>query len=231
MVTIFDVTGFDNDGNDHSNDFLASDEGFFSPDELVGLPNFYLKHLNFAESQAIGATGTGLFQPFLNMNGDATLLGFNTDENINGAYTAVNLDTKDIGTNALRLGDIPIIYLDLDGNGTAEGYYQINLDINENNANQVSLEELQLFTSSSQATLATYHFDEGAPLAFSALDGFTLRFNLDASNEANEMTLSDEGAGQGKEDYIFYFPISTFAGALSTDYVTLFSQFGPTPPR
>ncbi len=230
----FDVTAKDNDGTNANPDpegdnLTAADTGFFDPSDFAGVQSFYLKHLNTFESSAIGATGTGLFNPFLNMNGDSTLLGFNTDDKIVKAHDDAGLDISDPNTDALRLGDIPIIYLDLDGNGTAEGYYQINLDINENINKQVSLDELQIFTSSSSATLSQYRFDNGDALAFSAADGFTLRFNLDASDESNRLILSDDGAGQGKEDYIFYFPISTFSGVSSTDFVTLFSQFGPTP--
>ena len=47
-------------------------------------------------------------------------------------------------------------------------------DINENVNTDVSLEELQLFTSSSSATLTNYRFDDGDDLAFSASDGFQL---------------------------------------------------------
>ena len=139
----FDVRDFDDDGIDHSNDFTASDEGWFTPDDFPGLRDvyrFYLKHYNVDESNEIGATGTGLFNPFLNMNGDSTLRGFNTNDNIVKAHKDADLDISDPNTDAIRLGDIPIIYRDLDGNGLLEAYYLINLDINENVNTDVSLE-------------------------------------------------------------------------------------------
>src|SRR4051794_19349835 len=72
----FDVRAFDNDGADHTNDFNSTtDEGWFVPTDFATLGAtypFYLKHYNTAESAEIGATGTGLFNPFLNMNGDST---------------------------------------------------------------------------------------------------------------------------------------------------------------
>ena len=228
----FDVRGFDNDGANHSNDFdPVTDEGWFTPDDFGDLADayrFYLKHYNTAESAEIGATGTGLFNPFLNMNGDSTLLGFNTNDDIKKPHSDAGLDISDPNTDAIRLGDIPIIYRDLDGDGFTEAYYLINLDINENVNTDVSLEELQLFTSSSSATLTQYRFDNGDDLAFSSSDGFQLRFDLDADAD-NKLILRDDGAGQGKLDYTFYFPVELFAGALSSDYLTLFSQFGPNP--
>ena len=187
----FDVRAFDDDGADHSNDFNSTtDEGWFVPTDFSTLGAtypFYLKHYNTAESAEIGATGTGLFNPFLNMNGDSTLIGFNTNDDIKKPYTDAGLDISDPNTDAIQLGDIPIVYKDLDGNGTPEAYYVINLDINENVNSEVSLEELQLYTSSASAVLADYH--GGSPLAFANNPGdpatdFTLRFDLDAGGDA-----------------------------------------------
>jgi len=226
----YNVKTFDNDGKDHTNDFTNTDEGWFTPSFFTGLNSlysFYLKHYNFDESAEIGATGTGLFNPFLNMNGGSTLLGFNTNDDIKKPYTDAGLTISDPNTDAIQLGDIPIVYKDFDGDGQLEGYYLINLDINENVNKDVSLEELQLFTSSDPATLADYQ--SGGGIAFSAADGFTLRFDLDA-NADNKLILEDDGAGQGKQDYTFYFPVSMFSGSSPTDYLTLFSQFGPEPP-
>ena len=243
----YDVRPVDND-NLHNDDFSGNDLGWF-PKSFFGGPmglntsqlsTFFLKHLNADEGNEFGATGSGVFKPFLNSdtaNNGGPLAGinwgFNTDDKTSdGAFAAANLKMNDSSTKALRLGDIPIIYLDLDPSvaGT-EAYYQIGLDINENNANEVSLEELQIFTSAGHgATIGDYRFDDGETLAFRASDGYTLRFNLDATAENNELTLSDVGAGQGKLDYIFYIPVVSFNGAKSSDFVTLFSQFGPTPP-
>ena len=234
----YDVRGFDDDGANHTNDFNSvTDEGWFVPADFTPTSTtypFFLKHYNTAESAEIGATGTGLFNPFLNMNGDATLLGFNTDDDIKKPHTDAGLDISDPNTDSIKLGDIPIVYLNLDGLPGLEAYYLINLDINENVNSEVSLEELQIFTSSASATLADYHFDEGAALAFASNGGdpatdFTLRFDLDSGGD-NELLLRDDGAGQGKLDYTFYLPVSLFAGASPNDYLTLFSQFGPTPP-
>ncbi|MFM5884289.1 MAG: hypothetical protein ACKOQ3_02970, partial [Novosphingobium sp.] len=239
MPTPINVINFDttlgNPSDPFADDYNAGDAGWFTPTYL-GMP-FYLKHYSTDESQFIGATGTGLFNPFLNMNGDSTLRGFNTDIDYSNSVISANaLDISNPNTDALRLGDIPIVYRDLNGDGVVEAYYQINLDINENNATQVSLEQLQIYTSHAYATLPDYHFDASNPdtsLAFAnnpgdAATDFVLRFNM--RDTGTFLILRDDGAGQGKLDYAFYFPVAMFAGAAPTDFVTLFSQFGPTPP-
>jgi hypothetical protein len=233
-MTDINVTAFDNDGTNGNPDpegdnETATDTGFFDPTELGnGIP-FWLKHLNQFESSV---SGTGLFSPFLRMNGDSTLRGFNTDQVINaGAQNSLQLDiVNNAATKAIRLGDIPIVYRDFtnDGIDNPTAFYQINLDINENVNKEVSLEELQIFTSSVQATSGLYRIDDGDSLAFRASDGFTLRFDLDATAD-NKLILRDDGSGQGKDDYIFYIPVAVFGNASPNDYVTLYSQFGPTP--
>ena len=55
-----------------------------------------------------------------------------------------------------------------------------------------------------------------------------MRFDLDATGD-NKLIMRDDGAGQGKLDYTFYLPVGLFTGSNSNTYVTLFSQFGPTP--
>ncbi|MBS7669564.1 hypothetical protein, partial [Croceicoccus gelatinilyticus] len=243
-MTDYDLRFFDEDEIDDNYTYGA---GFYGPDlpdgtdpeanNLDGFP-FYVKHLNFDESQAYGATGTGLFAPFLNINGGETILGFNTDEKVSGQN---GTDISDPNTNALQFYEIPIIYLDLDHDGSLEAYYQINLDINENNRLDVSLEELQFYVSSpgdgvngtGYATLDDWN--EGGTYAFGG--DFELVFDLDDldgngvadDGTGNTLILSDQGAGQGKQDYIFYFPVEMFGDVAPDDYLTLYSQFGPDP--
>jgi hypothetical protein len=227
-VRATDELGSNSNPDPDGDNLTATDLGFFDPDELGNDIPFYLRHLNQFES---AATGTGNFSPFLRINGETTIRGFNTAENIsNSGQTAAGIDHVNPDTNAIRLGDIPIIYLDQtdDGINNPTAFYQINLDINENTNKEVSLEELQFFTSSSAATLANYRIDNGDALAFSAADGFTLRFDLDATAD-NKLILRDDGSGQGSSDYIFYIPVAVFGNATPNDFFTLYSQFGPTP--
>ena len=85
-MAAFDVRAIDDDEDDHSNDFTASDEGWFTPTDFPGLNavyDFFLKHYNKEESDDLGATGSGLFDPFLRTGNNVvagTSIGFNTDE-------------------------------------------------------------------------------------------------------------------------------------------------------
>ncbi|WP_216635608.1 hypothetical protein, partial [Croceicoccus bisphenolivorans] len=243
MLKIFDIRKTDNDGNSFN---YTSGDGFYGPDvttqtwtNIDPLP-FYVKHLNFKESQDYGATGTGLFAPFLNINGGSTILGFNTDQDVPGSDKSTDISNPN--TNALQFYEIPIVYLDLDGNGTPEAYYQINLDINENNNIDVSLEALQLYVSEAgdgvngtgYATLDD--FIVGGTRAFAGdfqivfdLDDLDLDGAVDNGGDGARMLLSDLGAGQGKQDYIFYFPVEMFGDVDPEDFLTLYSQFGPDP--
>ena len=246
MPISFDVRATDDD-DDFSDNYTAFDLGFYTPlyFEQGGIEylDIYVKHLNAAERD--GASGTGLFAPFLRMNGDSTLQGFNTsveiknndqnDNNLDIDFSGDNNYGGDGHTRLIKLGDLPVIWLDLNNDGEEEAYYQINLDINENNQNEVSLEEMQIYTSSGIIpTLDDYQLggetnaaDKGD--AFLADDGFIKRFDLDDNGDI-ELLLRDDSTGQGGNDYYFFIPVEKFAGASADDYVTLYSQFGPTPP-
>ena len=240
MPIEIDVRPVDDDDDLTDNYSVLTDLGFYVPADLNDL-DIYVKHLNAAERD--GASGTGLFSPFLRLNGGTTLQGFNTSVEIkSGDQNANNLDIDFSGDNTyggdgqtvpIKLGDIPIVWLDLNEDGTPEAYYQINLDINENNANEVSLEELQIYTSSTIPDLSDYQLGGTTDAAnkgdaFLGSEGFIKRFDLDANGDA-ELTLRDDSTGQGGNDYFFFIPVSVFDGANSTDFVTLYSQFGPTP--
>ncbi|TNE61237.1 MAG: hypothetical protein EP341_00785, partial [Sphingomonadales bacterium] len=211
---------------------IDPDDGNAPVEEDLGI---FIKHLNFDESQAYGSTGTGIFNPFLNMNGGTTLTGFNLSSNSQAENTANGTDIKDPSTNAIQMKDIPIVFLDPDGGGT-EAFYIINLDINENTNLDVALSELQIFVSGAEANFTDYIYDtDQSGLAFdNTTQTYSLVFDLDSEDTGGDKTmiLSDLGAGQGKQDYIFYIPKELFddAGATSDSFMTLFSQFGPTPP-
>ncbi|WP_057882455.1 DUF7507 domain-containing protein [Tsuneonella troitsensis] len=141
-------------------------------------------------------------------------------------------------TQALRLGDIPIVFKDFtdDGIDNPVAYYEIRLDINEENNEgidstgepnrELALTEMQIYTSSRQAVLEDYDPDNYEDRALG--DDFNLVFDLDADGD-NTILLFDSNPGGGKDDYIFYIPLSTFEGASPDSYFTLFSQFGPSP--
>ena len=256
MTTFFNLTGTDEFGVFDViklDNYTLTDLGFFGPGIITANPDsnlnplqLYVKHLN--QNERDGASGTGLFAPFLRMNGDATLQGFNTDAEIPKNGQPPNQDDNHLDidfsgdnnlggsghTVALKLGDIPIIYRDLNLDGTPEAYYQINLDMSESSEDlsEVSLEELQIYTSPRTATLADYQLGalsdaSDKPDAFGGV--FIKKFDLDSGGVDRELTLKDVSSGQGGSDYEFYIPVAAFAGSSPDDYITLYSQFGPDP--
>ncbi|MFN6934723.1 MAG: SpaA isopeptide-forming pilin-related protein, partial [Tsuneonella sp.] len=185
-------------------------------------------------------SGTGTYTPFLNQNNnDPASQGFNTDDNdATAPNNDAGLDMTDSGTQSIRLGDIPIVFKDFtnDGIDNPVAYYEIRLDINEetndgvdgsgNPRGELAITELQIYTSSRQATLEDYQ--EGSYETRALSNDFTLRYDLDAGGD-NTILLFDSNQGGGKDDYIFYIPVSSFGDAGPDSYFTLFSQFGPDP--
>ncbi len=202
-------------------------------DEDAALETLFIQQLGVGSSLT---SGTGSYIPFLNQNSnDASSQGFNTSDGLAKAPgNGAGLDMSNTGaTTAIQLKDIPIV-IGPDG----QRYYEIRLDLNEENNSGtdasgapnrlLSLTEFQLYWSDGQATLADYNAVTFENRAFDAVDGFHLGFDLDA-NDDRTIVLRDSNPGGGKDDYVFYIPIDSFAGALPTSNVTLFSQFGPNP--
>ena len=91
-------------------------------------------------------------------------------------------------------------------------YYEIRLDLNEDNSDgapPITLEELRLFYSAAAADGDDFDND------FADL---TEVFNLDGS-----LLLTDINTGSGTDDYRFLIPVSLFPD--STAYFTLYSEF------
>ncbi|TCS17526.1 DUF11 domain-containing protein [Caulobacter sp. BK020] len=155
-------------------------------------------------------SGTGIYSPFLGIDdNDGDEKGFNTDA------TGV-LDTDQSKTSSLTFNDIPVKII----NGVE--YFEFRLDLNQTNANTlISLTSLKLYYSSAPATGANY------VSATHELDSdFTKVFDLDSGGDTR-LLLDAHSSGSGNDDYVFFVPVSAFAGAdFSADYITLFADFG-----
>jgi len=187
-------------------------------------------------------TGTGVIKPFLTVQQKGNERGFNTD------VTGV-LDTKRLGTpgpggwtRTIKLGDI--------GSTSIGGinYLQFLLDINQVANGNISLDQIQFFTSSVDLgtvsnTLTEANGGSGGPgnggndalISFgaSATEVFRLN-NLENNDPTNTLKGSlaqntelwiDSGRGSGSGDIYLYVQSSLF-GTDPNKYVTLFSQFG-----
>src|SRR6476619_6085523 len=127
-----------------------------------------LKSLGSASVEYIGSSadnqssGTGIFDPFVRLQGGPIEKGYNT----NGA---VAFDTKSgTWTHAIKVNAIPVVDCDGVGPGTATCWELFN-DINENNtAKRISLNVVQIFFSNS-SILSGY--TSGTPPTFSSPSG------------------------------------------------------------
>ncbi|MBZ9847267.1 hypothetical protein LB565_04590 [Mesorhizobium sp. CA14] len=153
------------------------------------------------DATTIGS-GTGNYDSFLRLQATGIEEGFNTDQNGNV------LDDKSSFTHSLQYGDIQSI------NVGGIDYIEFRLDLNEsNNANngEITLEDLKIYISSTDATLADYN---------NGFAGFTTVFDL-----SDPQLLIDANHGSGTDDYRVLVPVSLFKGATADSYVTLYSSF------
>lgn len=150
------------------------------------------------------ATGSGAFDAFLRVQDSPNEQGYNTSTN--GI-----LDNKDGAfTKDIRITDL----------ATVDGYYSFVIDVNEANSPTnpdalITLDTLKIYTSTSGGQSVTNIAD---------LQG-VLRYDLDAL-EDNTVRYTDGNSGSGQADIAFLIPISAFGGALPTDFVILYAEFG-----
>jgi uncharacterized repeat protein (TIGR01451 family) len=155
-------------------------------------------------------SGTGIYSPFLAIDdNDGDEKGFNTD-------ASGVLDSDASKTSSLTFNQIPVKVID------GAEYFEFRLDLNQTNANTlISLTSLKLYYSGAPATGADYI------AATHELDSdFTKVFDLDGSDDTR-LLLNAHSSGSGNDDYVFYVPVSSFAGAdFSSDFITLYADFG-----
>lgn len=166
--------------------------------------------------------GSGVVDPFLTVQNNGTEAGFSTDAPTND----LPLDTKRAEgngqfTRTFAVGDMMTVLV----NGTS--YYQFFLDINEPAAGSmesISLDYLKIYT-----TAGAFALGGMTTLAdLEALASLTLRYSLDGADD-NSLILHYDvfGSGSGKfRDMELLIPITSFAGASTTDRVVFATQFG-----
>jgi len=152
-------------------------------------------------------SGTGVFPAFVQVAGNNL---------VKSAYnTGVN-GTLDNGSSptfnhSIQVSDLVLVTIG------QTSFYVFALDINENNnaANDqyLSLDDIIVATGTVQNPSTT------DPLALG-----TVRYNLSDGNVIGLNYALQPGSGAG--DMFMLIPVANFAGALSTDYVYLYSKFG-----
>jgi hypothetical protein len=178
------------------------------------------------------ATGTGLFNPFVNVKTNKTIVqGYNTD------YRPLQFDEESPWTDSIPLSDVPYFLY--------EGvlYREFQLDINQTNANpEISLDEVQIWLGGLDAKNIT-GFVPGATITdFGTFPGFNLQevYNLDKGGDNHIKLDASLSAGSGKRDLrllvpdAFFEPYDEECAYLGTgceQYMVFYTKFGINYPN
>jgi uncharacterized repeat protein (TIGR01451 family) len=156
------------------------------------------------------ASGTGLFDPFVRLQGSPTEKGYNT----NGA---VAFDTKSgTWTHAIKVNAIPLVDCDGGGSGTATCWELFN-DINESNSTKrISLNVVEVWFTTN-ANLVGYVDPTGFP------SGATKEYEFNG-----DILINDVNQGSGRGDLRYLIPTAGHTWGTDT-YFVLYSKWGVTP--
>jgi len=157
------------------------------------------------------ASGTGLFDPFVRLQGSPTEQGFNTN-------APVTFDAKTgTWTHAIKVNAIPIVDCDGSGPGTATCWELFN-DINESNSTKrISLNDVQIWFTNSATTT------DGTGTTFTSFASpATLEYHF-----SGDILINDVNQGSGRGDLRYLVPTAGHTWDSST-YFVLYSQWGTT---
>jgi uncharacterized repeat protein (TIGR01451 family) len=157
------------------------------------------------------ASGTGLFDPFVRLQGGPVEKGYNTDG-------AVAFDTKaGTWTHAIKVNAIPLVDCDGSGPGTATCWELFN-DINENNtAKRISLNVVELWFTTNPNLVGFVD-----PTGFPAASGATKEYQFNGN-----ILINDVNQGSGRGDLRYLIPTAGHTWDDNT-YFVLYSKWGTT---
>ncbi len=176
-----------------------------------------LKSVGTASVEYIGSSannqssGTGIFDPFVRLQGGPVEKGYNT----NGA---VAFDTKSgTWTHAIKVNAIPVVDCDGTGPGTATCWELFN-DINENNtAKRISLNVVELWFTTNPNLVGFVD-----PSGFPAASGATKEYQFNGN-----ILINDVNQGSGRGDLRYLIPTAGHTWDSNT-YFVLYSKWGTT---
>ena len=156
------------------------------------------------------SSGTGIFDPFVRLQGSPTEKGYNTDG-------AVAFDTKSgTWTHAIKVNAIPVVDCDGSGSGTATCWELFN-DINETNSTKrISLNVVEVWFTTN-ANLVGYVDPDGFP------SGATKEYEFNG-----DILINDVNQGSGRGDLRYLIPTAGHTWDADT-YFVLYSKWGTTP--
>jgi uncharacterized repeat protein (TIGR01451 family) len=174
---------------------------------LVDIGNASVEYIGSSASNQ--ASGTGLFDPFVRLQGSPTEKGYNTDG-------AVDFDTKPgTWTHAIKVNAIPVVDCDGSGPGTAT-CWELFVDINEgNSAKRISLNEVEIWFTTN-ANLVGFVDPTGFP------SGATKEYDFSGA-----ILINDVNQGSGRGDLRYLVPTADHTWTADT-YFVLYSKWGTT---
>lgn len=173
-----------------------------------------LVSLAYAKVEYIGSSannqssGTGIFDPFVRLQGSPIEKGYNT----NGA---VAFDTKaGQWTHAIKASAIPTVDCDGSGPGTARCWELFN-DINENNtAKYISLNEVEIWFTTNPS-LVGFVDPSGFPSGATKVYDFS-----------GDIRIHDVNQGSGRGDLRYLIPLTSIDAFTNDTYFVLYSKWG-----
>ena len=170
----------------------------------------------FGSSSDKQSSGTGLFDPFVRLQGGPTEEGFNTDG-------VTQFETKPgQWTHAILVSAIPVI--DCDGVAGGESCWELFVDINEgNNSKPVSLNKVEIYFGTSTATPTNANLITGYPFTTPNPDGTDteLVYAFDGVIKINDV---NQGSGRG--DLRYLVPLSNIPTPPVGTFFILYSEWG-----
>lgn len=152
-------------------------------------------------------TGTGFIQSFLRVQASPAEEGYNTSggtpfDDKAGPYT-----------HDIQVSDLEATIIVVEG----VSYYRLLLDVNEPGGSKslISLDRLEFYTS-----------PEGGKTTLDVGSLGVLRWSLDDGGDNSVLLDAARNHGSGSGDMYAYIPVKRFRGALSTDFVYMYVQFG-----
>lgn len=198
---------------------LISDSGTYDitrPDsgtsETADLGNATVEYIGSSASNQ--ASGTGLFDPFLRLQGSPTEKGFNTCSQSSCGGNVTQFETKTGSwTKAILASAIPVV--DCGGDLAGTSCWELFVDINDGNSTKrISLNEVEVWLTTN-ARLTGYVDPTGFP-AGTATQVYDF---------SGAILINDVNQGSGRGDLRYLIPVQPFAAG---DYFVLYSKWGTT---
>jgi len=180
-----------------------------SGDETADLGNATVQYIGSDSDNS--ASGTGLFDPFVRLQGAPTEAGYNTCSQASCGGDVTEFETKTgKWTKAILASAIPVV--DCGGDLAGTDCWELFVDINEgNNAKRISLNEVEIWLTTDPRITG---YDGGFDAPAEQVYDFT-----------GDILIHDVNQGSGRGDLLFLVPVQPFDAG---DFFVLYSEWGTT---